>query len=56
MLGKPPILIFFQLVLINSIKQEYIIEPRSDNRDLLAIKVKSEIFTETERPSCCEQL
>ena len=33
-----------------------IIEPRSDRRDLLAIKVKSEIFTENERPSCCEQL
>ena len=31
-------------------------EPRSDKRDLLAIKVKSEIFTEKERPSCCEQL
>ena len=31
-------------------------ELRSDNRDLLAIKVKSEIFTEKERPSCCEQL
>ena len=31
-------------------------EPRSDKRDLLAIKVKSEKFTETERPSCCEQL
>ena len=31
-------------------------EPRSDNRDLLAIKVESEIFTEEERPSCCEQL
>ena len=28
----------------------------SDRRDLLAIKVKSEIFTEKERPSCCEQL
>ena len=25
-------------------------------RDLLAIKVKSEIFTEKVRPSCCEQL
>ena len=35
---------------------ENIIEPRSDNRDLLAIKFKSEIFTEKERPSCCEQL
>ena len=34
----------------------FIIEPRSDKRDLLAIKVKSEIFTEKERPSCCEQL
>ena len=32
------------------------LEPRSDRRDLLAIKVKSEIFTEKERPSCCEQL
>ena len=27
-------------------------EPRSDKRDLLAIKVKSEIFIEKERPSC----
>ena len=26
-------------------------EPRSDRRDLLTIKVKSEIFTEKERPS-----
>ena len=33
-----------------------IFEPRSDKKDLLAIKVKSEIFTEKERPSCCEQL
>ena len=31
-------------------------EPRSDRRDLLAMKVKSEIFTEKERPSCCDQL
>ena len=31
-------------------------EPRSDKRDRLAIKVKSEIFTEKEIPSCCEQL
>ena len=31
-------------------------EPRSDKRDLLAIKVKSEMFTEKERPSCCEHL
>ena len=31
-------------------------EPRSDKRDLLAIIVKSEIFTKKERPSCCEQL
>ena len=31
-------------------------EPRSDKRDPLAVKVKSEIFTEKERPSCCEQL
>ena len=31
-------------------------EPRSDKRDFLPIKVKSEIFTEKERPSCCEQL
>ena len=30
-------------------------EPRSDKRVLLAIKVKSEIFTEKERPSCCDQ-
>ena len=33
-----------------------IYEPRSDRRDLLTIKVESEIFTEKERPSCCEQL
>ena len=33
-----------------------IYEPRSDKRDLLAIKVKSEIFTEKERPSHCEHL
>ena len=31
-------------------------EPGSDNRDPLAIKVKSEIFLEKERPSCCEHL
>ena len=34
----------------------FIYEPRSGKRDLLAIKVKSEILTEKERPSCCEQL
>ena len=34
----------------------FIIVPRSDRRDLLAIKFKSEIFTEKERPSCCEHL
>ena len=28
-------------------------EPRSDKRDPLAIKVKSEILIEKERPSCC---
>ena len=33
-----------------------IYEPRSDRRDLLAMKVKSEIFAEKVRPSCCEQL
>ena len=33
-----------------------IYEPRSDKRDLLAIKVKSDIFTEKERSYCCEQL
>ena len=39
------------------VKSAYkVIEPRSDNRDLLAIKVKSAIFIEKERPSCCEQL
>ena len=37
-------------------KLENIYEPRSDKRDLLAIKVKSVILTEKERPSCCEQL
>ena len=31
-----------------------IIGPRSDKRDLMAIKVKSEIFTEKEGPSYCE--
>ena len=31
-----------------------IYEPRSDKRVLLAIKVKCEILTEKERPSCCE--
>ena len=36
--------------------QNIIYEPRSDKRDLLAIKSKSEIFTEKERPSYCEQL
>ena len=34
----------------------FIYELRSDRRDLLAIKVKSEIFTEKGRPSCCVQL
>ena len=33
-----------------------IYELRSDKRDLLGIKVKSEIITEKESPSCCEQL
>ena len=44
--------------LFESVSQEFslLYEPRSDKRDLLAIKVKSEIFTEKERPSCCEQL
>ena len=32
-----------------------IYEPRSDIRDLLAIKFKSEIFTGKERPNYCEQ-
>ena len=36
--------------------QQDTFEPRSDRRDLLAIKVKSEIFTEKEKASCCEQL
>ena len=31
-------------------------KPRSDKRDFLAIKVKSEIFTEKDRLSYCEQL
>ena len=31
-------------------------DPRSDRRDLLAIEVESEIFTDKVRPSCCEQL
>ena len=34
----------------------YTYEPRSDKRDLLAIKVQSEILTEKERAGCCEQL
>ena len=34
----------------------HIYEPRSDRTDLLATKVNSEIFTEKERPSYCEQL
>ena len=34
----------------------FIFEPRSERRDLLAIKVQSEIFTEKERAGCCEQL
>ena len=34
----------------------FIYEPRSDKRDLLAIKSKSEIFSEKEKPSFCEQL
>ena len=37
------------------LKLSPIYESRSDRRDLLAIKVKSVIFTEKERPSCCEQ-
>ena len=35
---------------------QQIYEPRSDRRDLLATKVNSQIFTEEERPSNCEQL
>ena len=33
------------------IERQKLYEPRSDKRDLLAIKVKNEIFTEKERPS-----
>ena len=35
---------------------QYVFEPRSDRRDLLATKFNSEIFTEKERPSYFEQL
>ena len=38
------------------VKGQLVFEPRSDRRDILAIKVKIEIFTEKERSSCCEQL
>ena len=34
----------------------YIYGPRTDKRDLMAIKVKSNIFTQKERPTYCEQL
>ena len=36
-------------------KEGNINEPRSDKRDLLTIKGESDIFTEKERHSCCEQ-
>ena len=36
--------------------QAHIYEPRSNKKDLLAIKDKSEIFTEKGSSSCCEQL
>ena len=45
--------ILFNFVWIYTGKNVY--EPRSDRRDLLAIKVKSEIFTEKEKASCCDQ-
>ena len=38
------------------ISSQYTYEPRSDRRDLLAIKVQIEIFTEKERAGCCEKL
>ena len=42
---------------IENYKTEYkAYEPRSDRRDHLAIKVRSEIFAEKVRSSCCEQL
>ena len=44
---------FFNI--LKSPSSPIIIETRSDRRDFLAIKVKSEIFTEKERPNCCEQ-
>ena len=34
----------------------YIYGPRSDKRDLMAIKVKSNIFTQKERQPYCEHL
>ena len=48
--------LLFSILLSNAQHVQISYEPRSDKRDLLAIKVKSEIFTEKERPSCCEQL
>ena len=42
-------LIFIQY---NTIQYCIVYEPRSDRRDLLAIKVQSEIFTEKERAGC----
>ena len=36
--------------------QTYMSQDLTIGTDLLAIKVKSEIFTEEERPICCEQL
>ena len=47
-----------ELKFIFTIKETKTFEPRSDRRDILAIKVNSEIFTEKERLTCsyCEQL
>ena len=37
-------------------RSRHLIGPRSDKRDLMALKVKSGIFTEKERPSYHKQL
>ena len=45
-----------RIMIIQYILDMITYEPRSDRKGLLAIKVKSEIFTEKETPSCYEQL
>ena len=57
-IASTPPLLFYGFFLI-SIVFIYIIHeysPNTDKRGLLAIQAKSEIFTEKERPGCCEQL